>query len=256
MKNIRIILQIFFFISAVIFIFLTYNAVNSLTPDISVRYLFTGILLSIIFLFISSLIFQKHQQAAAHSPGKETLKKVFKPENTTENIPEQEKKIDENRKIEIEKKSEALLKNVENAILKEEFSTKLLRNLANEFSIVQGVVFLLENKEDTFKVSSTYAIYTNEEIKSFTFGEGINGQVAKNKELLHIVNIPENYITVLSGLGHGSPNEMLIFPIVSQQEDRTIAIVEIASFIKFPDNIIDIYKNINNKLSSVVEKLK
>ena len=65
-----------------------------------------------------------------------------------------------------------LLNNLDNQSSIADYSEKLLSNIAKEFNIVQGIVFV--KYEDFFKVTATYAYYSDEEIREFRLGEGIS----------------------------------------------------------------------------------
>ena len=132
----------------------------------------------------------------------------------------------------------------------EKFSETLLRNFSKTFNIVQGVVYV-KNK-DSFVTSNTYAFYKTETAKSFQIGEGITGQVAKNQKFLYIDNVPKNYITVLSGLGDGSPKYLAFIPIISK--DKTIAVIEFTMFEKLPNPTENIFNSIAQKLTPLFEK--
>jgi cell division protein FtsB len=153
----------------------------------------------------------------------------------------------------INESAERILKSVNSPENKEKFSEALLKTLASEFSIVQGIVFLINPETNKYGFSAGYALYTDEKIKEFAVGEGISGQVAKNMEMLNISNIPENYITVLSGLGSSSPKHLLIFPLI--EEFDAVGIVEISTFSPFPQHISKIYKQINEPLGKIAAKL-
>ena len=129
-----------------------------------------------------------------------------------------------------------------------EYFDKLLSNLAKVFDIVQGVAYALNPKTDKFEIKSTYAYYTPDTDRTFELGEGINGQVAKDKKTLELDNIPENYIqVVVSGLGQGSPKHLIFIPFVSGKQ--TVALVELATFEKKNYNMRLLSEKINKRLS-------
>jgi len=146
-----------------------------------------------------------------------------------------------------------LLKGIEDIDNIEKLSEKLLQNFAEKFSIVQGVMFVKNNDDQMFHPISTYAYYSNEKIRPFRVGEGISGQVAKNKNMLSITNIPENYITILSGLGSSSPSKLLIIPFIAN--DNTIAVIELASFSDFPDEIQEITEEVSLPVGELIENI-
>lgn len=146
-----------------------------------------------------------------------------------------------------------LLKGIEEIDNIEKLSEKLLQNFAEKFSIVQGIMFVINKQDQMFHPTSTYAYYSNETIRPFRVGEGISGQVAKNKEMLSIENIPENYITVLSGLGSSSPGKLIIIPLIAN--DNTNAVIELASFTDFPEEINEITQEVSQPLGELIQNI-
>ncbi len=122
----------------------------------------------------------------------------------------------------------------------------LLKVLADGVDIVQGIVFK-RGDDDVFRVLATYAYYYEDEAEiDFKEGEGINGQVALDKKLLILSDIPQGYAKVYSGLGESYPNHIGLWPIV--QNDETKYLVEFATF----ENIDSAKVNILKKLESII----
>jgi len=132
------------------------------------------------------------------------------------------------------------------------YTEAFLSKFAKEFDIVQGLFFLKEKDSDIFKNISKYAYFGEEEPKNFKLGESLSGQVAKNKTILNIKDIPENYVTILSGLGSSSPKNLLIIPIISNNE--TIGIVEFASFKEFEHKFNDLFEKTAILLAKTLSK--
>lgn len=65
-------------------------------------------------------------------------------------------------------------------------------------------------------------------VEKVKFGEGLIGQCAKESRLMHINDLPEQYIHIESGLGDAAPRSLLLIPICFLGE--VLAVVEIASF--------------------------
>lgn len=132
------------------------------------------------------------------------------------------------------------------------YTEKILSNIAKEFDIVQGLFFVKEKKTDIFNIAGKYAYFGEEQPKSFKSGETLSGQVAKNKTTLNLKEIPEDYVTILSGLGSSSPNNLLIIPIILK--DETLGIIELASFKKFGKVIIELFESISDKIGNELIK--
>jgi len=111
------------------------------------------------------------------------------------------------------------------------YTEHLLSNIAKEMDLVQGIFFFRQADEEFFHPVGLYAYFGEEPPEPFKEGETIPGQVAKNQRLLNLSDIPENYITILSGLGNSSPKHLLFTPLITN--NQTIGIIELASFKAF-----------------------
>jgi hypothetical protein len=105
---------------------------------------------------------------------------------------------------------------------------QVLSNLAKEFDIVQGLYYTRKKDSDTFTIAGKFAYFGEEEPKDFDLGSTLSGQTAQNQKILNLTKIPENYITILSGLGSSSPKSILYIPVINQE--KTIGLIELASF--------------------------
>lgn len=108
------------------------------------------------------------------------------------------------------------------------FTEKILSNLAKEFDFVQGLFFIREKGTTEFNISGKFAYFGETDPQGFKIGETLSGQAAFNKAIVYLNEIPENYVSILSGLGSSSPRYLLIIPVVFNNE--TIAVIELASF--------------------------
>lgn len=137
----------------------------------------------------------------------------------------------------------------------ENYTEKILQNLAKQFNLVLGVFYLKNEKTSVFHPVSTYAWASESPPASFNSGEGLTGQVAKNRVHMKVNNIPDGYIKVLSGLGSGSPRHLMIIPLLLNKE--TIGIIEIASFMEFDKVTEWIIKYLAKIIAnSIITKLK
>lgn len=148
-------------------------------------------------------------------------------------------------KIDFEKETKAIIpSNIEDI---EKFGEAILQNCAHRLQIVQGLLYLKDTTEGVFSFKSGYAFFSESEPIIYREGETLAGQVAKNKTVLNLSKVPENYIAIMSGLGEGSPNHMLIVPIISPSNE-TIGIIELASFKAFSIEVEELFAYIGQKL--------
>lgn len=134
------------------------------------------------------------------------------------------------------------------------YTENLLQNIAKEMEIVMGLVFVLSDADQMFHMSGQYAYYSEERPKKFSLGETLSGQVAKNRKLLNIKEIPEGYITVFSGLGNSAPRHLIIAPI--SYNYQCIGIIELASFKPFGENEETLVRNICESMAPLLNELK
>jgi putative methionine-R-sulfoxide reductase with GAF domain len=108
---------------------------------------------------------------------------------------------------------------------------KLLARLCMELEASQGLLYEVKKvkSKQLIELMSSFAFnHPESETIKYEFGEGLVGQVAKEGKKVIIDDIPEGYITIISGLGAASPNHLAIIPIMEGKE--VAKVVEIASF--------------------------
>ncbi len=130
---------------------------------------------------------------------------------------------------------------------------KLLTTICRELEASQAAFFVTKRYEGkrVLELYTTYA-YHIAESKTFhyEFGEGLAGQVAKEGKLITIKNVPEGYITILSGLGKASPAELILAPVVYNEE--VVAILEIASFKHYTRSDETFVQEVTHALSRLI----
>ncbi|CAL9456039.1 Sensor histidine kinase RcsC [Actinosynnema sp. ALI-1.44] len=65
----------------------------------------------------------------------------------------------------------------------------------------------------------------------FTFGQSLVGQAARSRRPITVDDVPGDYLTITSGLGQTSPVNILVLPIVV--EDQVLGVIELASVHRF-----------------------
>jgi hypothetical protein len=108
------------------------------------------------------------------------------------------------------------------------WAESLLSNMATEFELVEGLFFLKNKKSEDFEPIAEYAFFSEEKPASFKTGDGLAGQAIKNRKLLILNEIPNDYIQILSGLGKSTPKNLALIPIFTDSVE--IGLIEIASF--------------------------
>lgn len=78
--------------------------------------------------------------------------------------------------------------------------------------------------------------------KRIDWGEGLIGAVAIEKKSYYTDKIPENYLTLTSGLGRSNPRFLLIVPLVVN--DEVYGVFELASFSEIEDHKIQFIERV------------
>jgi len=122
--------------------------------------------------------------------------------------------------------------------------TELSRLIMSEISPLvnaqHGAFFLAETPDDAGTAEPTLALIASYGYKArksvanrFAFGEGLIGQAALEGKSILITQAPEDYIRVTSGLGEAVPVNIVVMPILF--EDQVMAVVELASLREFSE---------------------
>ncbi len=214
---------------------------NNIVTYISIAYI-------LIAIIVSFLLLRFIKVAEKHKP-KEEVKIIYK--NFDKEKADQEF-IEKKSKNKARKIAETFIEDLNKYTDKEKFTEVVLNKLSKNFHIVQGIFYLWDEQKQEFYTANSYAFYTTETNKAFTIGEGITGQVAKNKKFLLINNVPKDYVKVVSGLGEGTPKYLAFLPIISNE--KTIGIIEFASFVEFPTPTDEIFTTLAGSLAKLIQK--
>ena len=107
----------------------------------------------------------------------------------------------------------------------------ILRFLINYLNANQGALFLSvgEGGTEQLEMQACYAYKRKKHLsKTIQLGEGLVGQVYQEKMSIYLKEIPENYISITSGLGDAPPNNIYIVPL--KKDEEVVGVIEIAAF--------------------------
>ncbi|MEK3740741.1 MULTISPECIES: CHASE3 domain-containing protein [Paenibacillus] len=108
-----------------------------------------------------------------------------------------------------------------------------------------------DHDRDFFKRVSTFGGSSNiPDQQAFQIGEGLVGQCAKEARLMQIQDLPEDYISIQSGLGISAPKALLLMPISFSGE--VVAVVEIAAFAPLTQLQVKFLGSISNAFGSAI----
>ena len=122
---------------------------------------------------------------------------------------------------------------------------------------IQGAFYIFDEEKERLINIATYAYqrrkYINQEFK---IGQGLVGQAAYEKDLIYRADLPEDYITISSGiLGDKKPGSILIVPLIS--DEKIQGIIELASlYDRIDEKSIQLIKEQSNVIAQTLFNLK
>ncbi len=101
----------------------------------------------------------------------------------------------------------------------EELSYRILKALNDYIGSVQGAFYLYDDETRVLTNTSTYAYNRRKYIRQqFQIGEGLVGQCAFEMDYIYRTEIPEEYVTITSGiLGDQKPSSILLIPLITNE---------------------------------------
>jgi PAS domain-containing protein len=135
-----------------------------------------------------------------------------------------------------------------------DLSDAFIRELVKYLHAIQGGFFIFDNNDlsaPALRLMSAFAYNRKKFLqKTVAFGEGLVGTCARERQPINLTEIPPDYINITSGLGDALPNNLLLIPVL--QENELIGVLEIASLKKYRDYEIDFAREIAGNLGSTI----
>jgi methyl-accepting chemotaxis protein len=114
---------------------------------------------------------------------------------------------------------------------------RVMEELVKYMKANQGFLFLIEHPgtpDEHLKLAASRAWDRKKFLqKRVEIGQGLVGQCAIERQMIYLTKIPQDYVTITSGLGQANPNSILLMPL--QAEGQVVGVVELASFKEFTD---------------------
>jgi HAMP domain-containing protein/CheY-like chemotaxis protein/signal transduction histidine kinase len=115
-------------------------------------------------------------------------------------------------------------------------TTLILSELAPLVNAHHGVFYMMDSQDHDarLRMIASYGYRSSRKLPtSFLPGEGLVGQCALEKQRIWLTNVPRDYIQVASGLGAAPPTNIVVLPILFEQQVK--AVIEIASLDRFTE---------------------
>ncbi len=140
----------------------------------------------------------------------------------------------------------------------QELGFSFIKNLVEYLKANQGGIFIINNnnKDDIFvELIASYAYNRRKFLtKRIEMGVGLIGTCILEKEIIHLNNVPKNYLEIESGLGNAKPKSLILSPMIFNE--KVYGVIEISSFKKLKSYQIDFIKRVSERVCSTISSLQ
>lgn len=135
----------------------------------------------------------------------------------------------------------------------------LVRNLVEYLEVNQGGIFAINDdipgNPPFMELMASYAYQRKKFLTRKIYQEeGLIGQAWRERDVVYITDIPEDYADITSGLGKAKPSCILIVPLITN--DDVLGILEIASFAEVPPYKISFVERLGESIATTIARLK
>ncbi len=122
----------------------------------------------------------------------------------------------------------------------------------------QGGLFLFndDNESDTFlELVSCYAFERKKFIqKRIDAGQGLVGQCFLEGQRIYLAKVPEQYVSITSGLGGSNPNAVLLVPL--RVNEKIFGVLELATFKRYEEYEIQLVEKLSESIASTISSVQ
>jgi GAF domain len=135
---------------------------------------------------------------------------------------------------------------------------RLLSALIKYLKVNQGGIFVCEEDENgktTLNLMSFYAYQRKKYLqKTVEPGEGILGAAFLEGRRIYLKKVPENYVSITSGLGDAPPRSLVVAPF--KTNDRVEGLIELASLTELEEHQFELLDQLCETLASFISNNK
>lgn len=134
----------------------------------------------------------------------------------------------------------------------------IIKNLVQILKANQGGIFIADKStpgEESLEMVACYAYERTKFLtKKIAVWEGLIGQTYLERETINLKEIPDNFVTITSGLGRANPRHLLLVPL--KLPDEIVGVVELASFKEFEQHEIASIEKIGENIAHTISSFR
>ena len=138
-----------------------------------------------------------------------------------------------------------------------ELAYETIINLIEYIGAVQGAFYLYDDDNKVLTNIATYAYNRKKYItQEFKIGIGLVGQAAFERDIIYRKEIPDDYVTISSGiLGDKKPKTLLLSPLIN--DEKLQGVIEFASLEDdMPDKTLRLVKEVSEIIAQTIFNLR
>jgi PAS domain S-box-containing protein len=139
----------------------------------------------------------------------------------------------------------------------EHLAEKIIVDLIKYLQANQGAIFITQEEQENvyLELVASYAWNRKKYLqRRVEPGEGLVGQVYRDKDTVYLTDIPQDFVTITSGLGKANPTCMLLVPLKVNEEVH--GVIELASFKEFAPYEIEYVEKLSESIASTLSTVK
>ena len=138
-----------------------------------------------------------------------------------------------------------------------ELTHEILVHLIKYINACQGAVFVVndQDEQEYLELTACYAYERKKYVeKRLEPGQSLVGQCYLEKKTTYMKKVPQNYVKITSGMGGANPNNILIVPLISNE--NIYGVLELASFKEITQHQIDFVERNAESIASAISSVK
>ena len=142
----------------------------------------------------------------------------------------------------------------------EKLADEIISNLVKYIEANQGALFIIEadkvsDNEEYMELAACYAWDKKKFLEKKIYkGEGLSGQAWIEGDVIYLTEVPNDYVSITSGLGESNPRSVLIVPL--KLNDEIHGVIEMASFKEYDDFEVEFVERIAENIASTISSVK
>lgn len=128
----------------------------------------------------------------------------------------------------------------------------IVRFVIAKTGAIQGAFYVINEETGVIEMTNSFAYNRKKYLASkFGIGEGLVGQAVAEKDIIVRLEIPDDYVTISSGiLGDQKPTSLLIMPLIANE--KAFGVIELAGLAPFDTTRVKFIKELSVILARTI----